>query len=77
MHKYQNKPENDRGSSSNNVSVSKIEISMRRQEELGGGASPLIQKKSATTVDSMPKKEERKSSFSPSIFVRRYLPFMK
>ncbi len=50
--------------------MSRIELQMKRQEELGG-------KDDSNQTDAGKKKDERKSSFSPSIFVRRYLPFMK
>jgi hypothetical protein len=52
------------------VSVSRIELQIKRKEELGG-------KEEALKEITKKKEEGRKSSFSPSIFVRRYLPFMK
>ncbi|CDW80385.1 UNKNOWN [Stylonychia lemnae] len=47
----------------------------RRKQELGDGSETQRVNKNDIKVEM--KKDDRKSSFSPSIFVRRYLPFFK
>lgn len=51
---------------------------IRRREDLGG---EVIANKQRVNVDgggiTPVKRDDRKASFSPSIFVRRYLPFFR